>query len=44
MSMVESIIEAEEYHQDYYFKNPEAFEKELIESGMMILVTSGQDS
>ncbi len=25
--------EAEEYHQDYYLKNPEAFEKELIESG-----------
>lgn len=25
--------EAEEYHQDYYLKNPEAFRKELIESG-----------
>ena len=24
---------AEEYHQDYYIKNPEAFEKELKESG-----------
>ena len=24
---------AEEYHQDYYLKNPEAFEKEMIESG-----------
>ena len=24
---------AEEYHQDYYLKNPEAFERELIESG-----------
>ena len=24
---------AEEYHQDYYLKNPEAFEKELEESG-----------
>ena len=24
---------AEEYHQDYYLKNPEAFEKELIGSG-----------
>ena len=24
---------AEEYHQDYYRKNPDAFEKELIESG-----------
>lgn len=24
---------AEEYHQDYYLKNPEAFEKELKESG-----------
>ena len=33
---VEKLInfyEAEEYHQDYYLKNPEAFEKELIESG-----------
>ena len=28
-----SFYEAEEYHQDYYKKNPEAFEKELIESG-----------
>ena len=28
-----SFYEAEEYHQDYYLKNPEAFEKELIESG-----------
>ena len=26
-------IEAPEEHQDYYLKNPEAFEKELIESG-----------
>lgn len=25
--------EAEEYHQDYYLKNPEEFEKEMIESG-----------
>lgn len=24
---------AEEYHQDYYLKNPEAFERELVESG-----------
>lgn len=24
---------AEEYHQDYYLKNPEAFEEELIKSG-----------
>ena len=24
---------ADEYHQDYYLKNPEAFEKELVESG-----------
>ncbi len=24
---------AEEYHQDYHRKNPEAFEKELVESG-----------
>ncbi len=28
-----SFYEAEDYHQDYYLKNPEAFEKELIESG-----------
>ena len=28
-----SFYEAEEYHQDYYLKNPEAFEKELHESG-----------
>ena len=28
-----SFFEAEEYHQDYYLKNPEAFEKELKESG-----------
>ena len=28
-----SFYEAEEYHQDYYLKNPEAFEKELRESG-----------
>lgn len=28
-----SFYEAEEEHQDYYLKNPEAFEKELIESG-----------
>ncbi len=26
---------AEEYHQDYYLKNPEAFEKELLESGRL---------
>ena len=25
--------DAEEYHQDWYRKNPEAFEKEMIESG-----------
>lgn len=24
---------AEEYHQDYHLKNPEAFQKELVESG-----------
>ena len=24
---------AEEHHQDYYLKNPEAFEKEMAESG-----------
>ena len=28
-----SFWKAEEYHQDYHKKNPEAFEKELIESG-----------
>lgn len=28
-----SFYAAEEYHQDYYLKNPEAFEKELRESG-----------
>lgn len=28
-----NFFEAEEEHQDYYLKNPEAFEKELVESG-----------
>ncbi len=28
-----SFYKAEEEHQDYYLKNPEAFEKELLESG-----------
>ena len=28
-----SFYEAEEYHQDYYLKHPEDFEKEIIESG-----------
>ena len=28
-----SFYEAEEYHQDYYLKNPEAFEREMVESG-----------
>lgn len=28
-----NFYEAEEYHQDYYLKNPDGFEKELIESG-----------
>ena len=28
-----SFYEAEEYHQDYFRKNPEAFEKEILESG-----------
>ena len=28
-----NFYEAEEYHQDYYLKNPEAFAKELRESG-----------
>ena len=28
-----SFYKAEEYHQDFYLKNPEAFAKEMIESG-----------
>ena len=32
-----SFYAAEEYHQDYYRKNPEAFRKELIESGRIKL-------
>ena len=28
-----NFYEAEEYHQDYYLKHPEEFERELIESG-----------
>ena len=28
-----SFYKAEEYHQDYYLKHPEEFEKELVESG-----------
>ena len=28
-----NFYEAEEYHQDYYLKNPEAFEEEMIHSG-----------
>lgn len=28
-----SFYDAEDYHQDYDLKNPEAFEKELVESG-----------
>lgn len=28
-----AFYDAEEYHQKYYLKNPEAFEKEMIESG-----------
>lgn len=31
----EAFYEAEEYHQDYYLKNPEAFRQELIDSGRM---------
>ena len=30
-----SFYPAEEYHQDYYLKNPEAFQKELEASGRM---------
>ena len=30
-----NFYEAEEYHQDYYLKNPEAFAKEMKESGRM---------
>ena len=30
-----SFWRAEEYHQDYYRKNPEAFRRELIESGRL---------
>ena len=33
MESFKSFYPAEEYHQDYYLKNPDAFEKELIESG-----------
>ena len=33
LEQFKSFYEAEEYHQDYYLKNPEAFEKELVESG-----------
>ena len=29
----QSFYPAEEYHQDYYLKNPDAFQKELEESG-----------
>lgn len=32
---------AEEYHQDFYRKNPEAFRKELLESGR--IGSGGQD-
>lgn len=32
-----SFYAAEEYHQDYYRKNPEAFRKELVESGRIKL-------
>lgn len=30
-----SFYDAEEYHQDYYLKNPEAFQRELEESGRL---------
>jgi peptide-methionine (S)-S-oxide reductase len=31
----EAFYTAEEYHQNYDLKNPEAFRKELMESGRM---------
>ncbi|MBR6915776.1 MAG: peptide-methionine (S)-S-oxide reductase, partial [Clostridia bacterium] len=37
-----AFYEAEEYHQDYYLKNPEAFEKELAESGRKKHLKSGR--
>lgn len=33
LEKLKEFYEAEEYHQDYYLKNPEAFEEELIKSG-----------
>ena len=33
LELFKSFYAAEEEHQDYYLKNPEAFEKEMIESG-----------
>ncbi len=30
-----TFFDAEEYHQDYYLKNPEAFREELISSGRL---------
>lgn len=30
-----NFFDAEEYHQDYYLKNPEAFQRELEESGRL---------
>ena len=31
---------AEEYHQDYHLKNPEQFEKELVESGRKVILSN----
>lgn len=33
LEQFKSFYDAEEYHQMYYLKNPEAFENEMIESG-----------
>ncbi len=33
VEQLKNFYEAETYHQDYYLKNPEAFEQELISSG-----------
>ncbi|MBQ6066861.1 MAG: peptide-methionine (S)-S-oxide reductase MsrA [Clostridia bacterium] len=33
LELFAGFYEAEEYHQDYYLKHPEEYEKELVESG-----------